>query len=88
MFTRLVRLVLTLPVSTVTTERAFLSMKHVKTTLRNKMSDDLLGDCMMHYIEKYFVKDINIDSIIDEFYVLKSRRALKYFVIYIYILLC
>ncbi|KAL8556321.1 hypothetical protein ACS0TY_003944 [Phlomoides rotata] len=74
MLTRLIRLVLTLSVSTATTERAFLAMKHVKTALRNKMGDDLLGDCMMFYIERDFVKDIDIDSIIDEFYVLKSRR--------------
>ncbi|KAL8472837.1 hypothetical protein ACS0TY_029891 [Phlomoides rotata] len=66
---------LTLPVSTTTTERTFSAMKHVKTVLRNKMEDDLLGDCMMLYIERGFVKDIDIDSIIDEFYVLKSRRA-------------
>ncbi|KAL8516450.1 hypothetical protein ACS0TY_014924 [Phlomoides rotata] len=73
LLTRLIRLILTLPVSTATIERAFSAMKHVKTTLRNTMGDDLLGYCMMLYIERDFVKDI--DSIINEFYVLKSRRA-------------
>ncbi|KAL8460653.1 hypothetical protein ACS0TY_032247 [Phlomoides rotata] len=71
MLTRLIRLLLTFLISTATTERVFSAMKHVKTTLRNKMEDNLLGD----YIEKFFVKDIYIDSIIDEFYVLKSRMA-------------
>ncbi|KAH6787076.1 hypothetical protein C2S52_006628 [Perilla frutescens var. hirtella] len=37
MLTRLIHLVLTLPDSTATTERAFSAMKHVKTALRNKM---------------------------------------------------
>ncbi|KAL8480434.1 hypothetical protein ACS0TY_027100 [Phlomoides rotata] len=71
MLTPLIRLLLTLSVSTATTKRAFSAMKHVKTTLLNKMGDTLLGDC----IERNFVKDIHINSIIDEFYVLNSRRA-------------
>ena len=49
---RLVRLVLTLPVSTAMTERAFSAMKLVKTTLRNKMEDGFLVDCLVIYIER------------------------------------
>jgi hypothetical protein len=49
---RLIRLVLTLPVSTATTERAFSAMKLVKTRLRNKMEDGFLRDCLIIYIEK------------------------------------
>jgi hypothetical protein len=64
----LIRLVLTLPVSTVTTERAFSAMKHVKTVLRNKMEEEFLADSIMIYIERELVKDIDSDSIIDEFY--------------------
>jgi hypothetical protein len=37
---RLIRLILTLPVSTTTTERAFSAMKIIKTRLRNRMEDD------------------------------------------------
>ncbi|XP_073131498.1 uncharacterized protein [Henckelia pumila] len=51
MLTRLIHLVLTLPVSTATTERAFSAMKHVKKSLRNKMEDDFLADCLTLYIE-------------------------------------
>ncbi|XP_057479268.1 uncharacterized protein LOC130766649 [Actinidia eriantha] len=43
---RLIRLVLTLPVTTATTERAFSAMKHVKTVLRNKVEDEFLADSM------------------------------------------
>lgn len=75
MLTRLIHLVLTLPVSTATTERAFSAMKHVKTALRNKMEDDFLADCLTLCIERDLAKHIDIDSIIDEFYALKSRRA-------------
>ncbi|KAK2646134.1 hypothetical protein Ddye_021329 [Dipteronia dyeriana] len=41
---KLIRLVLTLPVSTTTIERAFSAMKLVKTPLHNKMDDDFLTD--------------------------------------------
>ncbi|KAK3228089.1 hypothetical protein Dsin_007951 [Dipteronia sinensis] len=49
---RLIRLVLTLPVSTATIERAYSAMKFIKTTLRNKMEDEFLASCMMIYIER------------------------------------
>jgi len=72
---RLIRLVLTLPVSTATTERTFSAMKHVKTVLRNKMEEEFLADSMMIYIERELVEDIDSDSIIDEFYSIKHRRV-------------
>ena len=66
---RLIRLVLTLPVSTVTMERAFSAMKLLKTRLRNKMKDDFLRDCMIVYIERV------TDSIIDNLYAKKNRKV-------------
>ena len=47
---RVVKLVLTLPVSTATTERAFSAMNVIKTNLRNKMEDEFLSDAMMLFI--------------------------------------
>ncbi|XP_075521518.1 uncharacterized protein LOC142554730 [Primulina tabacum] len=75
MLIRLIHLVLTLHVSTTTTERAFSAMKHVKTALRNKMEDDFLVDCLTLYIERGLAKHIDVNSIIDEFYALKSRMT-------------
>ncbi|KAL8462018.1 hypothetical protein ACS0TY_033194 [Phlomoides rotata] len=49
MLTRLIRLLLTLPIYTATIERAFSVMKHVKTALHNKMGDNLLGDCIERF---------------------------------------
>ena len=72
---RLIRLVLTLPVFTTTIERAFSAMKHVKTVLRNKIEEVFLADSMIIYIEREFVEDIDSDSIIDELYSTKHRRA-------------
>ncbi|CAN1317558.1 hypothetical protein LINPERPRIM_LOCUS30478 [Linum perenne] len=75
MITRLIHLVLTLPVSTATTERTFSAMKYVKTDLRNKMSDEFLADCLTIFFEREYVNDINEDSIIDEFAKVKERRV-------------
>ncbi|XP_071689001.1 uncharacterized protein [Rutidosis leptorrhynchoides] len=72
---RLIRLVLTLPVSTATSERAFSSMKMVKTRLRSSMSDDFLKNCSLLYIERDIVDKISIDGIIDDFAFKKPRRV-------------
>ena len=72
---KVVLLVLTLPVSTATAERAFSSMKIVKTRLRNKMEDDFLTDSLIMYIEKEIVEKFDIDSIIDDFHDMQERRV-------------
>jgi hypothetical protein len=53
---RLIRLILTLPISTATTKRAFSAMKIVKTRLRNRMEDDFLANYLIVYIEKKIVE--------------------------------
>jgi len=83
---RLIRLILTLSVSTATTERVFSAMKIVKTRLHNQMEDDFLANYLIVYIEKKIVERFTIDMITDDFYFIKERRAqLKY--IYIRIIL-
>jgi len=72
---RLIRLVLTLPVSTATTERAFSAMKLVKTRLRNKMEDGFLRDCLIIYIEKEIAVEFTTDQLIDDFDAIQTRRA-------------
>ena len=72
---RLLRLVLTLPASTATSERAFSAMKIVKTSLRNRMEDEFLRDYLLLYIEKEIAETISTDEIIDSFYSIKERRA-------------
>jgi hypothetical protein len=72
---RLIRLLLTIPVSTATTGRAFSAMKIVKTRLRNRMEDDFLENYLIVYIEKEIVERFTIDMIIDDFYSMKEQRA-------------
>ena len=71
---RLIRLVLTFPVSTATTKRAFLAMKLLETRLRNRMEVEFLADNMIVYIEKEIVGNFTIEMIMDEFYSMKNHR--------------
>nr|XP_004516905.1 uncharacterized protein LOC101499580 [Cicer arietinum] len=73
---RLLRLIMTLPVSTATTERSFSAMKIIKSRLRNKMEDNFLADTMTIYIEREIATSITSESIIDDFKLIKERRSL------------
>ena len=72
LFDRLIRLILTLPVSTATAERAFSAMKIMKTRLRNKMEDDYLTDSLLIYIERKISRSFTTKSIIEDFKLLKD----------------
>ncbi|GAV56774.1 Dimer_Tnp_hAT domain-containing protein/DUF4371 domain-containing protein [Cephalotus follicularis] len=72
---KLIRLVLTLPVSTAITERSFSAIKIVETRLRNKIEDEYLTDYLVTYIEKRTATQFSTDSIIDDFYDVKECRA-------------
>ena len=75
LFDRLIQLILTLHVSTATTERAFSAMKCVKTRLHNRTEDYYLANFLITYIEKDIVRGLDIDSIIDAFNNKKECRA-------------
>ncbi|CAN0905004.1 hypothetical protein LINGRAHAP2_LOCUS23419 [Linum grandiflorum] len=75
MICRLIRLLLTLPISTATTERAFSSMKFVKNDLRTKMADGFLADSVLMFIEKDYARKLDVESMIYEFAKLKNRRV-------------
>ncbi|XP_021804609.1 uncharacterized protein LOC110748938 [Prunus avium] len=72
---RLIRLVLTLPVSTATTERALSCMRIIKNRLRSTLADEFLADCMILHIEREFANNIDNASIIEEFKSSKPRRV-------------
>ncbi|XP_062170960.1 uncharacterized protein LOC133876724 [Alnus glutinosa] len=71
---RLIHLVLTLPVSTATTERAFSAMKLIKTRLRSRMEDEFLAYHMVVYIEKEIAKNFISEMVMDEFYSISDHR--------------
>jgi hypothetical protein len=53
---RIIELALLLPMATTTVERAFSTMKVIKTKLRNKMTDGGLNDLMVCYIKTEIYK--------------------------------
>ncbi|KAK4269479.1 hypothetical protein QN277_022633 [Acacia crassicarpa] len=70
----LVKLALILPVAIASVERVFSAMKYIKTTLRNRMGDEWLNDCLVSYIEKDVFDSIDNESIMIEFQKLRPRR--------------
>ncbi|CAM8920500.1 unnamed protein product [Rhodiola kirilowii] len=75
MIYRLICLVLTLPVSTAATERAFSSMNIIKSKLRNTMNDEFLDDLMILYVERTFADCISDDDVISAFEMSGPRRV-------------
>jgi hypothetical protein len=75
MVDKLLRLLLTLHVSTATTKRAFSAMKFVKTRLRSKMGDAYLRDYLVVYIERELAAMICSDDIIKIYDLANTRRA-------------
>ena len=71
---RLVRLVLTLSVSTATTKRAFSTIKLLKTRLRNRMEDEFSTNNMIVYKEKEIARNFTVEMIMVEFYSMKNRH--------------
>jgi hypothetical protein len=47
----LLKFLLILPIATASVERVFSAMNHVETSLRNKMGDRYLNDCLVIFIQ-------------------------------------
>ncbi|XP_022040705.2 uncharacterized protein LOC118483254 [Helianthus annuus] len=71
---RLIKLSLVLPVATASVERSFSSMKLVKTELRNRMGDGYMNDSCICYIEKEFLQQVSVESVMQRFQKMKTRR--------------
>ena len=69
-----ISLILTLPVSTATTERSFSAMSLVKTRLRNKMEDEFLNDSLILYFERDLAEKISLETIMQDFKDIRDRR--------------
>ena len=75
MIDRLLRLLLTLPVSTTSVERVFSILKITKTRLRNKMEDEFLANNLVVHIEGEIARDYSYEDIITDFRNLKKRKV-------------
>ena len=72
---RLIRLILTLPISIATTKRILSATKIARTKLRKRMEDDFLAKYLIVYIEKEINERLKINMIINDFYSMKEQRA-------------
>ncbi|KAJ9177214.1 hypothetical protein P3X46_012453 [Hevea brasiliensis] len=63
----LIKLLLILPVATATVERAFSAMNIIKSSLRNRMGDELLNDCLVAYIERDLFASIDNEVTMNRF---------------------
>ncbi|KAM2123617.1 hypothetical protein ACFX1Q_021131 [Malus domestica] len=71
----LLTLALILPVATASVERVFSAMNIVKNTLRNRMGDLWMNDCLVAYIEKDIFNSIEDEAIMQQFQNMKTRRG-------------
>uniref|UniRef100_A0A453B994 DUF4371 domain-containing protein n=2 Tax=Aegilops tauschii subsp. strangulata TaxID=200361 RepID=A0A453B994_AEGTS len=72
---RLLRLLLTLPVSTASAERAFSTLKIIKTRLRNTMEDDYLANSLLVKIESEITEKYSYEDVLMHFKGAKKRKA-------------
>ena len=72
---RLLRLLVTLPVSTASAERAFSSLKIIKTRLHNKMEDGNLANNLVVHIEREIAEKYNFEDILMEVKSMADRKA-------------
>lgn len=70
----LAQVCITLPITTCDCERAFSTMRRVKSRLRSEMKNSTLNDCMRVSIEGPDMEDFNFDSCVDAWSKLKNRR--------------
>jgi hypothetical protein len=72
---RFLRLLLTLPVSIASAERAFYALKIVKTRLHNKMENEFLANSLLVNIEKKIAEKYTYEDVLEHFTGAKRRKA-------------
>ncbi|RLN03186.1 uncharacterized protein C2845_PM13G01140 [Panicum miliaceum] len=52
-------------------------MDFVKNKRRNKISDSLLDDCLVTFIERDILEDLNENDVVKTFMAIRKRRTRK-----------
>ncbi|XP_076942844.1 uncharacterized protein LOC143612849 [Bidens hawaiensis] len=68
-------LALVLPVATASVERSFSAMKRIKSSLRNRISDDFLNACVICVVEVDELVNVTNEDVIECFQKMKTRRG-------------
>ena len=75
---KLLRLYLTIPITSSTSERAFSTLRRLLTYLRSTMTEQRLNNCMLLHIHKDLTDTIDLCQIAKDFVVAKEERK-RYF---------
>ncbi len=71
---KLIKLYLILPFTTATAERAFSTLNRLESTLRTPMTQSQLNHCLLAYIYKEKIDEIDSYQIISTFIVSNDKR--------------
>ena len=75
---KLLRLYITIPITTSTAERSFSTLRRVLTYMRSTMTEKRLNNCLMLHIHKDLTDELDINNIASTF-VSANNERLKYF---------
>lgn len=64
---KLIKMMLTIPISTCTAERSFSSLRRLKTYLRNNMTQRRLNDIAILHVNRDLAQEISLESVADIF---------------------
>jgi hypothetical protein len=67
LFTMVIQDFTAVPVTSCSCERAISELSHVKSKLRSTMTQDLLQNLMLLYVEQDLAASVNVDTVTDEF---------------------
>ena len=73
---RLGRIAIALPVSTASCERSFSTLRHIKTWVRNSMTNSALSSVALLAIERERALSLNNEKVIDTFAVAHKNRRI------------
>ena len=75
---KVIQVYLTYPVTSATAERAFSSLRRIKTYVRSSMTAQRLNNLFMLYVHKTLTDSLDLESVAKEFVSTNTRR-MNYF---------
>ena len=74
---KVLKIYLTIPITTANAERCFSALKRIKTYLRNSMTEERLNNCMILHVHREKTDQLNLEAIAKEF--INNDRRKFYF---------
>ena len=74
---KLVKLFLTIPVTTAIAERGFSTLKRIKTYLRNSKSQEKLNHCLLDHVHQQKIDELELCDIAKDF-ISRNERRMNY----------